>query len=334
MPLDLQDLRQQLLREIQAARDAGAGAYLHLLYTPELHDPLGLLGETRRVSAPIRPSVALKVVSARPDRTPRLLTLDCRRVAAYLLETDPALDDPAFEASVTQTHAEICGAQARDKLPRNDESELSEFSVAGWFVTADDAATMAARLKDFSVQQRGWVSWTRPAFIHALWPTMDDAQRSAMLGGATWLALSPDGQLQRYCARPRHVTGNAMSTPATADASLSAKQLRMVNNVQLVRDLMTGWDTMRQSEGLALPSHAEQILHAHVMRAQDHGLDSDSVAIYAMTIVQLKEGAHADAEWESMMRAVAEQGIVLRDCLAELSDAFWERYVPAASPLY
>jgi hypothetical protein len=326
MGLELHALRQQLLQEIALARQGGAATYLHLLYTPELYDPLGLVGDTRRASAAIRPGAALKAVAAEPEKAPRLLTLDCRRVASYLLESDPALDDPAFEASITQSHAEICGAQARDKLVQNDENELSEFSIAGWFVSAEDAAALAARFKLFSFQHRGWVSWTHPAFVHALWPTMSGAQRHAMLGGTIWLALSLDGELRRYAAAAGFAQSEA-ADPA-AGAALDARQARMVRNVPLVRDLMLGWQTMREGQGQQLPGNAEQILHAHVLGAQDHGLDSDAVAMFAMTIVQLKDGASTDAEWTAMMRNVADHGAALRDRLAYLSDEFWERYVP------
>lgn len=326
MALELHALRQQLLQEIALARQGGAATYLHLLYTPELHDPLALVGDTRRAAATIRPGASLNAVAAELDKAPRLLTLDCRRVASYLLENDPALDDPAFEASITQCHAEVCEARTRDKLVQNDENELSEFSIAGWFVSAEDAAALAARFKLFSFQHRGWVSWTHPAFVHALWPTMSGAQRHAMLGGATWLALSLDGQLRKYAAAAGLAQPGAVD-PA-AGAALDARQARMVRNVPLVRDLMLGWQTMRAAQGRPLPGNAEQILHAHVLEAQGHGLDSDAVAMFAMTIVQLKDGASADAEWTAMMRAVADQGTALRDRLAHLSDAFWERHVP------
>lgn len=338
MALDLQTLRRQLLDEVQFARQAGVGRHLHLLYTPELHDPLGLVGDARRPSAVVRPAVRSNVAAARLEKAARLITLDCRRVAPYLEETDPALDDPAFEASITQCHLEVCSGQSRDKLVRNDEAELSEFSIAGWLVSTEDAATLAARLNRFSPQNRGVLAWSHPAVIHALWPTMNATQRVAMLGGATWLALSLDGILRRYAApagnsgadaagAPRGTAGNAV------DAAFDARQVRMTRNVQLVRDLMKGWHSICQSDGRQLPESAEQLVHAHVIAAQDHGLDSDSVAVYAMTLVQMKDGASADAEWRAMMRAVADRGYALRDQLAGLSDAFWERYVSGDAPL-
>lgn len=322
MGIELQALRRQLLDHIQLARQGDPAMHVHLLYTPELHDPLGLTGDTRRVSAIIAPAARLKEIAAQPDKAPRLLTLDCRRVAQYLLETDPALDDPAFEASITQCQAEICAAQTPDKLVRNDEGELSEFSIAGWFVSSEDATALAARLKAFARQHREWVSWTHPAFVHALWPTMSAAQRVAMLGGATWIALSLDGKLCQYAAPAQTTHAVAPST------SLDARQLRMVHNVQLVRDLMAGWQSMCKAEGRQLPETAEQLLHEHVRTAQDHRLDSDAVAMFAMTVVQFKDGATADAEWRAMMRAIADDGSALRDRLAALSDEFWERYVP------
>lgn len=322
MGIELQALRRQLLDHIKLARQADTAMHVHLLYTPELHDPLGLTGDTRRVSATIAPAARLKKVAAQPDKAPRLLTLDCRRVAPYLLETDPALDDPALEASITQCYAEVCCAHTPDKLARNDEGELSEFSIAGWFVSTEDATTLAARLKAFALQHQDWVAWTHPAFVHALWPTMSAAQRVAMLGGATWLALSLDGKLCQYAA-PAPTTHAVAPSPA-----LDARQLRMVHNVQLVRELMTGWQSMCQAAGRQLPEAAEQLLHEHVRTAQDHRLDSDAVAMFAMTVVQFKVGATADAEWQAMIRAIADDGTALRDRLATLSDEFWERYVP------
>ena len=334
MELELPAFRRQLLDEIHLARQAGAGPYLHLLYTPELHDPLDLTGDTRRLSAIIYPPMRLQAAAVRREKAPRLITLDCSRVAPYLLETDPALDDPAFEASITQSHAEICSGQIRDKLVQNDEDVLSEFSVAGWFVSKEDAATLALRLNSFSIQRRSWVPWTHAACVHALWPTMNDAQRGALLGASTWLALNLQGRLCRYVAPVEQVVGDAGSFSRTQwsggadNAAFDARQVRIARNVQLVNDLMLSFYSMCQSEGRPLPGNTEQLLHAHVLAAQDHGLDADSVAMYVMTIVQLKKGADDDAEWKTTMRGAADQGFALRDRLALLSDRFWERYVP------
>ena len=329
MTIDLHTYRETLLRAIHAIRATEPAAHIHLVYTPELQDPLNLVGDTRRDTALIQAPAHLNAVVPDKENASRLLTLDCRRVAAYLLETDPGLDDPAFEHSITQSHAEVCLAQSHDRELNNDERDFSDCAIGGWLVGAESAKTLAARLHNFSRRHRQWVRWTNPSVLNALWPTMTPEQRFAMLGDATWLAFDGGGSLHRYAGWADAATAASPTRPAavvTYTPGLDGRQTQTLKNVPLVRDLFASWKAMREEQGKKPPATAEQQLHTLVSRAQQVGLDVESVAIYAMVAVQLKPGAIDDVEWTSLVSQAAHQGLALRDLLDTLSDPFWDRY--------
>jgi hypothetical protein len=83
---------------------------------------------------------------------------------------------------------------------------------------------------------------------------------------------------------------------------------------------------MEEEEGGELPLNAEQRLHVLVVRAQQAGLDADSVSLYTMTAVQLQPGAIDDPEWTALVSHSARNAITLRDRLDALTSAFWDRY--------
>jgi hypothetical protein len=107
---------------------------------------------------------------------------------------------------------------------------------------------------------------------------------------------------------------------------LNVDQTHTLQNIPVVRDLLPGWQAMCEAEGRRLPANAEQQLHAHVLAAQQAGLDPESVAIYTMTVVQLKNDATQNPEWTKLIRHAASNGLLLRDLLDKLSDEFWDRH--------
>lgn len=327
MTNELATFRAALLQAVRSAREARPDAHIHLVYSPELFDPLDLVGDARRDMGLIHAPDHLASVSADRDQSPRLLTLDCRRVASYLLESDAALDDPAFEQSITQSHAEICLAQAYNAELGNDEREFSEYAIGGWLISTESAKALAARLRSFSSQGRTWVRWTNHAILSTVWPSMTAEQRHAMLGDAAWLSFDAGAVLCQYAATvPAVAAPDVPGTVLTFAPRLDAQQLSRIANVPLVRDLLAAWKSMCETEGVALPRNAEIDLHAHVTRAQQAGLDAESVAIYTMTLVQLKQGACDDGEWRALVSHAAHEGLALRDLLDTLSDPFWTRY--------
>lgn len=322
MTIDFQTFRRSLLRELTAAKTAQADLLLHLIYTPELHDPLGLVGDSNREMALIHPTSHIRLSNFDPETAPRLLTLDCRRVASYLLETDPGLDDPAFEHSITQAHAEICLGQSQDPGLSNDELDVSEFAIGGWVITDQSAKALAYRLRRASLHQGLWVRWSNPTILDLLWPSMTDTQRFALLGTATWFCFGWRGQLRRYAA----AKSEDPFEPQAPMPPFNDHQRGLLKNMPLMRDLMGAWTAMCAEQGQRLPVNADEKLYEHLKSAQLAGFDPESVAIYAVTAVQLRHGATSDREWASLVRHTAENGLALRDLLGTLSDEFWKRY--------
>ena len=327
--MDLTSFRAQLLTSIKAAKAQQAEANLHLLYIPELSDPLELVEDSRRISALLRPASHSPLSGIESERLPRLITFDCKRVAAYLFESDVALDDPLFEASITQAHAEWCLNQRVDAELENDDRVFADVTIGGWLLSNDSAETIAKRIQDYSTlhadgAQRHWVRWYNPVYLSALWPTLHPEQRYALLGNTTWITFDATGQLQRYAA-------SALSEQKTGVSTYGLRRIDLVQaetlkNVPLVHDLLQAWQTLCAEQDRSLPPSAEQDLHLHVLAAQRYRLDAESVAIYVMTAVQLKPGATEDAEWVQLMRHSANNGLLLRDMLEELPDRFWEQW--------
>ena len=236
MTIALHTYRQTLLRAVLAIRAGKPIAHIHLIYTPELQDPLNLVTDTRRETALVHAPTHSKFILPFKENAPRLLTLDCRRVAPYLLETDPALDDPAFEHSITQSHAETCLAQSHDRGLNNDEREFSDRAVGGWLVGTESARTLAARLYNFPSDRRSLVRWTHPSVLGTLWPTMTSEQRFLLLGDATWLVFDDNSVLQQFAITPGPEVASATmrSTAISLTRKLSAHQLQRLQNVLCV----------------------------------------------------------------------------------------------------
>lgn len=325
-----------MLRDLHALRQRYPARYVHLLYTPELGDTLQLIGDSRREAGIVQSASYANKRASAEEKSARLITLDCRRVAAYLLESDAALDDPLLEASITQACEELCLA-SRDPEVSNDDETISGYSIGGWLVSEENANRLASRLRLFSRQDGMLVRWTNPMYIDAIWPTMKAEQRFAMLGETTWIAFDGDGVLHAYNAgtpgemqslRQQADTAalRKVEPPLTYALRLDEEQNRLIRNIPLVRDLLDRWHEMYKNQDKIVPADAQNILHKHISVAQDAGLDPESVAIYCMTIVQLHPDASGDSEWTALIQRAANFGLPLRDLLDTLPDTFWNRY--------
>lgn len=334
MEIDIERFRTPLIDALRAARAQHPDAHLHLLYSPELADPLALIGDTRREAALINPPVHnVPIVEPPKENRPRLITLDCLRVAPYLLETDAALDDPLFEASVSQAVAETALQQRPDTELENDEPVLAEFAIGGWLLTRESAADVASRIHRYSYFHakeglRAWIRWTNPVYLNAMWPTLKAEQKQMLLGEAVWLVFDAAGQLRRYASNDptASVDANETVAPKIADRILDAQQTQLIKNMLPVRDLLARWQTLCEARGERLPNDAEQQLHALLGEAQRYALDADSVTLYVLTAVQLKPSATEDAEWIACARNAGSDGLPLRDRIEHLSDDFWQRW--------
>ena len=331
MTITLKIFRQALLDAVRDAKKTAHHANVHLVYCPELHDPLKLVTDETRETSHISSSGAVNEAESGRNNVPRLITLDCRRVARYFLESDPSLDDPLFETSITQSYAETCLGNVPAAEIDNSDPSLCGTSVGGWIVTQESAYEFSRRLNNFTNfrpnRRRTKIRWTDRNVMSALWPTLTKEQRNALLGDASWFVYDLQGKLHRYAA-DKFARADDFTPIAS---SLTSVQSQRLENVVLVRELLSSWQKILEQAGTQLPNNAENRLHVYVLDAQTYGLDADSVAIYAMTAVQLKDEATADSEWVKLVSHAAYNGLLLRDLMDQLSDGFWNRYYSISS---
>jgi hypothetical protein len=330
---DLNGLRATLLETLSAQLKQSPGAQLHLIYIPELSDPLSLADDERRAFALIKPPVGS--VAIRPDKAARLITLDCRKVAAYLLETHPAIDDPALESSITQVWQETAGRSAYDRAQNNDEPDLSNLTIGGWIVSTESANAIAQRFRDAAPSHRGaghnyWVRWFSPDHLHAMWPGLTDAQREALLGGATWVGVDALGQVKVYRANADARVVNDASAQAHRTAQLSRDQILAVEEVPTVRDLLERWRDQAAGAGKAIPRDAVQRVQCLVREARELGLREDGLTAYALLALQLPEQARSDPDWRSAIGALMAEGLPTSDLPEHLPEDFWLRWEAGA----
>lgn len=318
--------RQLLLAAIAEVQVRQPGMQLHLLYAPELADPLELVQDDRRAFALLR----RPLMTALPDaRAARVITLDCRRVASYLLETHHGIDDPLLESSITQAYAEIYLEAGIQSTLTNDDFGMAESAICGWIISADTAQQIASRINGMSYlggvgRLPKLVRWYCPESISTLWPTLTSGQKRSLLGDAVWLLPDACGDMQRYVAdRPQ-----LSDEPEELHLAhrLSAIQLQRLDNMPVVKVLAGSWAAMCAEEGMPVPLDAHSKLHRHVHAAQEHKLDAENLMLYVMTAVQLPVVAMQSPEFIHMLRQVANDGMPLREGLQRLPDQFWERY--------
>lgn len=321
----LSDFRRAVLDAITAVKAQQPQSYLHLVYAPELADPLELLGDSKRDVALIKPA-APNVAGWPKDACPRLITLDCRRVAAYMLETDAGMDDPLMESSISQSYAETLLQQRVNILQTNDDPGQAERAVCGWIVSPDTAAQIGVRISASASgmdihRRRSWVRWYNPDYLEVLWPTLTAAQKQSLLGQGVWIAHDSNGRLKTYAAGHEAAWS---PLPPTA-VRLDTLQWLQLENVPLVQQLLQQWKNLCQDTARPLQPDAQEQLHQWVHRARQLGLDGEDIAVYAITAMQMPSGFAEDAEWIAAVNNAVQQGDKLSQSLPALLDRYWAK---------
>ncbi|MEJ2631946.1 MAG: hypothetical protein P8011_10025 [Acidihalobacter sp.] len=316
-PLVFREMVIDVVRAVQAQRPDG---FLHLLYSPELADPLDLRDDIRREVGLLRREWASTYPQPDIDFA-RFLTLDCRRVAAYMCETDSALDDPLFEASITQAHAEAhLGVQAEPELG-NDTPNFSPYAVCGWVATTQSAAELARRLQRCNrlgrLHHYHWLRWHNPVYHAALWPVLTSEQRRILLGDALWIAPGPLGRLHLYQADPQP----ADAAPLPLSFSLDKAQLERHRDAPAAVALARSWQA---AEGdCPLPADALKRVLRHLDDARRLKLRGEDRQLYAGAMLRMAPGAERAAEWTSLLDRTVRGENKLRDGIAVLPERFW-----------
>ena len=314
-----------MLTALQAARSRWPGSNLYLLYAPGYDDPLGLA----KADEPPKRVTALVpwAQGAGYDKQhfPRVIEFDCRRVAAYLLETDPALDDPLLEDTITNAHHDLLAV-----APEPDGEEGTGRSLCGWLASPDSADTIARRFAsagqrmDWTHGRRYWLRWHDPRTMALLWPQMTAEQRTSLLGEQlTWLAFDAAGHLVEFSPP------SASDAAAVADApqlSVTRPQWTAVHHLGLVNHLVETW---REQRGEPLPRDATEAVHREIVRAEGWGLDGRDVQVFVLMALELRHGFEKDAGLQRAVNGAARNPGTLADRIDELPPEFWERYGPA-----
>ncbi|MCM5682175.1 DUF4123 domain-containing protein [Schlegelella sp. S2-27] len=328
--MNLTDFRRQVLDTLQSAQARWAESKIFLFYAPGYDDPLGLAQPgtpPRRGTALVRWAAGAGYGEA---HYPRVFELDCRRVAAYLLETDPALDDPLLEDTITRSHADL-----HAPAPEPDLNEGTGRAICGWLVSPDDAATIARRFTtcsqrtDPSDRQRRWLRWHDPRTMTVLWASMGHDQKTALLGNQLlWLAVDAAGHLVQFEApapdaaapQPADPVERLLAQPAL---HVTPPQWASMHHVGLVNHLVEAW---REREAEPLPRNATEKVHHLVVQADAWGLDGRDL----QTFVLIALGLHGIFQQDpALVTAVRHAGLnpgTLSDHIAELPEEFWERY--------
>lgn len=304
--------RHEVLQHLTAQRARWSDGGLYLLYVPGEADPLQVLPDQPRTLAIARAAAGDQLSDA---FLPHVIALDCRRVAAYLLETDPALDDPLLEASISLAAKAIDG----------DEQS---YAVCGWIASPDDAGTIARRLgraaQQFDPDARKLVRlrWHDPRVISHLWPQLPLAQRTALLGTQlAWVAVDAMGQVAVFDAEAA-----GTSVPPLADTQSPAAPWDRLYHVGMVTRLLELWRERLLATGHALPDDAVDILHTHAAQASHHGLDGRDAQTYILLAVGLRRGFEDDPDWRAAVQAAREAPGTFEDYVTALPDPFWQRY--------
>lgn len=327
--------RLRVLAGLRTARDRWPSAHLYLLYAPGFDDPLHLAGDDE----PPRRDTALVPWASRAGydkpQYPRVIALDCRRVAAYLLETDPAFDDPLLEDSITHAHREL---QAGAQEPDGDEG--TGRTVCGWIASPDSTDIIASRIAragerlDPADGRRHWLRWHDPRMLALQWPQMTDAQKTALLGPQlSWLAVDAAGHLVEFSSPPDAArftpthTDPLQRSLRTPQVLLTAPQWQTTHHTGLVNHLVQAWGDQRDQP---LPRDAAEAVHRKVLCATGWGLEGRDIHAYVLTAIELHDGFERDPLLQDAVGQAALAPGTLADRLHALPAEFWERHRRAA----
>jgi Domain of unknown function (DUF4123) len=317
--MNLDTYRRHVLDTLRDARNRRPQSRLFLLYLPGYDDPLALAEQE-----PPQRTTALvpwgKDFGYEPAHWPRVIELDCRKVAAYLLETDPAIDDPLLEETIARAHQGL-STPAADP----DVDEGSAIAICGWLVSPESAQDIARRFAQASqrfhpsTSSKTWLRWHDPRMVRLLWPTLNSAQRLALLGsGLAWVAPEPTGHLVQFDASP----DASNETPPKA-LFMQALQWARVGRFGLINQLVEAW---RERAGWPLPRHAMELLHRHVAQGQWWGLRGRDLTAFVFAAIELQDGFERDPRLLTVVgRSLLERG-TFRDRLDELPADFWVKY--------
>lgn len=328
--------RQALLSALRMALQSEASVYL--VYAPELADPLMLREDERRARQSLGHHATDRYLRETHSQ-PWLIELDARRVAPHLLETHPALDDPALEASITQALAELDAQHRADPLASNDESYRAIYSVGGWIVSQEPLTKVAHRVRSLSVyhasmmaqpqaDDRRTLAWHDPRVLRSVWPLLSAEHQHGLLGAGQWFLFSPQGQvltLRGLAQAP--ADGHPMVVTPTPRFSLA--QRRQVLNAPLVDRLRDQWqaqleqDVEHTQRPHRLPTDAEARLHRWVQEGQDWHLSGDDLMFYVGLAWQWPPAVMKHPEWQAVVQRAAQAECALRDGVRDLSDDFW-----------
>jgi hypothetical protein len=304
--------RHEVLQHLTALRARWPNGGLYLLYVPGEADPLHLLAGHPRVQA-----IAGNKFGHEQDDAflPHVIALDCRKVAAYLLETDPALDDPLLEASITLAAKTIEGSE-------------QGYAVCGWIASQDGAATIARRLtqaaQQFDPEARQLVRlrWHDPRVVSHLWPQVPFDQRMALLGPqSAWVTVDA---MERVTVFDSEAVETGV--PPTAGAQTRSAQWERVRHVGMVNRLLDLWRDRSWISGQPLPEDAVDILHVHAAQASRYGLDGHDAQTYVLLAIGLRPGFENDADWRFAVQAACEAPGTFEDHVAAIPELFWQRY--------
>lgn len=310
--------RQEVLQHLTTLRDRWPDGHLHLLYVPGVEDPLQLRAGHARVHASAR-DVLQADAGADEAFLPHVVTFDCLKVAAYLLETDPALDDPLLESSIALAYEGLVGKDDR------------AHAVCGWLASPDDASTIARRLGqathrfDSGTRRTVRVRWHDPRVLSHLWPQLPALQRTALLGPQlAWVAVDAMSRVTVFDAEASETVA-AARVPAQSDTT----QRTRLGHVGLVNRLLELWRQQLHDAGQTLPDDAIDVLHRYAAHASAQGLDGRDAQTYVLLAVRLKAGFEEDPHWRDAIHAATEAPGTLEDHANALPAAFWERYAAA-----
>ena len=325
MKMKFSEFHSTLLDAVLKAKKRQPTASIHLLYAPELADPLELVGDVLRNIALINSPVKVGWTAA---TAPRLLTLNGSGIGVELLNAEGGIGDAMLQRSIQKSYANIFGDEQVQVALTNDDPGMAENAICGWVVSPEPARQIAARIARLSnlwgAKPSSQIArWFYPHCFVGLWPELEDHQKHALLSGGTWLLHDHFGQLQQY--GPVQESSDETSWVP----KFSSTQRRIIDNTLVVSALAKCWQSISRIEQQPIPKDAVSKLHQFVLQGQRHHLDAEDLMIYVMTAVQLPNGALEDQDFSSMLAAIAEDGVSLRDGLSTLPDNFWQRYQPA-----
>lgn len=309
--------RHAVLEAIQRHRSP-PDSRLHLLYAPDFDDPLQWISDTRRDTAMVR----WERSGYTSETYPRVIEMDCRKVAPYLLETDPSLDDPWLEASITHAY------RYTHSQGDTDEGD-SDRALCGWIVSPDSPKVIAqqllrvSRLFDANRNMPIGSHWHDPRVIALLWRTFSAEQQGALLGARIrWIGIDGAGRLVDFYSA--HA-----SQQASGPLKLSSQQRQQLERSAVIHEHLRHWHRQCVSDGTPLPHDALETMCRLVMTARTYHLDGYDLQVFVRLATQLPPGAERAPALQAAAGEAAESPGTLFDRIKSLPAGFWQQAASA-----